>query len=62
MENEEASINLTLKISQVNVLLGALGETPFRVAQPLIAAIQEQAAPQLQPAEEVAETKVVKDK
>lgn len=55
MENntENMSIDLKLTVQQINVILGALAETPFRIAQPLVAAIQEQAAPQLQAPEAV---------
>jgi hypothetical protein len=51
MEDTEVSINLTLTVAQANVILNVLSEAPYRIAQPLIQTIQEQAAPQLQAAQ-----------
>jgi hypothetical protein len=48
---DDIQINLTLTVAQINVILGVLGEAPFRVAQPLIQSVQEQAQPQLQAAQ-----------
>lgn len=53
---DDTEITLKLTVAQINVILGALGEAPFRVAQPLVAAIQEQASPQLQPEPNVEES------
>lgn len=48
MENN--TIALTLEIAEVNGVLTALGQMPYVQAQGLIAKIQAQAAPQVQPA------------
>jgi hypothetical protein len=40
------SITITLKPEEWNVVLGALGEAPFRVAQPVIQSIHKQAQEQ----------------
>lgn len=46
MENQVLSFNLT--VAQANVILQALSEIPFKVAQPLIQELQAQAAPQIE--------------
>jgi hypothetical protein len=43
-------ITLELEIAEVNSILNALGNMPFIQVQALIAKIQGQAAPQVQPA------------
>jgi hypothetical protein len=43
-------VKLELDIAEVNGVLTALGQMPYVQAQGLIAKIQEQAAPQVQPA------------
>ena len=46
----EPFVSLSLSVSQVNTVLIALNEAPYRVSAPLIAAIMEQAnAAQTQP-------------
>ena len=42
-------IKLDLEIAEVNGVLNALGQMPFVQVQELIAKIQSQAAPQIQP-------------
>ena len=44
-------IKLEMEIAEVNGILTALGQMPFVQVQALIAKIQQQAAPQVQPAE-----------
>ncbi len=41
--NPEPLISLELSVSQVNTVLMALNEAPYRVAAPLIASIMKQA-------------------
>lgn len=42
-------IKLELELGEVNQILTVLGEAPFKIAQPLIARIQQQAQPQANP-------------
>lgn len=51
MENPKLTIELTLE--QINAVLSALGDGPYRVVQPIITEIQTQATSQLQPAPSV---------
>ena len=44
-------IKLELEVNEVNGVLTALGQLPFVQVQGLIAKIQQQAVPQVQPAE-----------
>ena len=46
MENQVLKFDLT--VAQANVILQALAEIPFKVAQPLIQELQSQAAPQIE--------------
>lgn len=46
MENQVLKFELT--VAQANVILQALAEIPFKVAQPLIQELQSQAAPQIE--------------
>jgi hypothetical protein len=43
-------ITLTFDLTEVNVILAALSEAPFRIADPVIKKIQAQAEPQVQAA------------
>ena len=45
-------ITLNLELDEVNVVLNALGELPAKVSMPVIQKVQEQAHPQVAPAEE----------
>jgi hypothetical protein len=54
-ENADPAINLTLKVSEVNVILAGLQELPFKVADPLLKGIITQANSQLVQAPEPAE-------
>jgi len=45
-------ITLKLELDEVNVVLNALGELPAKVSMPVIQKVQEQAQPQVAPAEE----------
>jgi hypothetical protein len=45
-------MNLELTIEQVNVIMQALGNAPYIQVAPVIAEIQKQAAPQVNPAPE----------
>ena len=45
-------INLDLTLEEVNIILNALGELPAKVSMPVIQKVQEQAQPQVAPAEE----------
>jgi hypothetical protein len=42
-------MNLELTIEQVNIVMSALGNAPYIQVAPVIAEIQKQAAPQLNP-------------
>ena len=42
-------MNLELTIEQVNIIMQALGNAPYITVAPVIAEIQKQAAPQLNP-------------
>ena len=57
MENQ--TFTLTLSLDQVNTILGALGELPFRLSQALIVEISQQAQAQQAAQEEAATPKVV---
>ena len=46
-------MNLELTIEQVNIIMQALGNAPYIQVAPVIAEIQKQAAPQVNPAPEV---------
>ena len=43
-------MNLDLTIDQINVIMSALGNAPYIQVAPVIAEIQKQAAPQVNPA------------
>lgn len=43
-----SNITITLPIEQMNVILAALAEVPFRVSSPVIVEIQKQAQSQLE--------------
>jgi hypothetical protein len=45
-------MNLELTIEQVNIIMSALGNAPYIQVAPVIAEIQKQAAPQVNPAPE----------
>ena len=45
-------MNLELTIEQVNIIMSALGNAPYITVAPVIAEIQKQAQPQLNPAPE----------
>ena len=42
-------LNFKLSLDMTNVIMDALGGTPYRTAAPVIAELQKQAAPQMQP-------------
>jgi len=42
-------MNLELTIEQVNIIMSALGNAPYIQVAPVIAEIQKQAAPQINP-------------
>ena len=42
-------LNFKLSIEQVNAIIGALAEAPYRVAAPVIAELQSQANAQMKP-------------
>ena len=46
-------MQLDLTIDQINVIMSALGNAPYIQVAPVIAEIQKQAAPQVNPAPEV---------
>lgn len=46
-------MTLDLTIDQINVIMSALGNAPYITVAPVIAEIQKQAAPQVNPAPEV---------
>ena len=45
-------MNLELTIEQVNIIMQALGNAPYITVAPVIAEIQKQAQPQINPAPE----------
>ena len=45
-------MNLDLTLEQINVIMQALGNAPYIQVAPVIAEIQKQAAPQVNPAPE----------
>jgi len=45
-------MTLDLTIDQINIIMGALGNAPYVQVAPVIAEIQKQAAPQVNPAPE----------
>lgn len=49
--NPQTPITLTLNVEATNTILGALSAQPYDKVAGLIAAIQQQAAPQIQPPE-----------
>lgn len=49
--NPQTPITLTLNVEATNIILGALSAQPYDKVAGLIGAIQQQATPQLQPAE-----------
>lgn len=51
----EQTLKFELTVQQANVILQALSEIPFKVAQPIIQELQQQAAPQLPKEEAPAE-------
>ena len=51
---EDKDITVTLKISELDVVLAGLGELPMKVALGVLSKIREQAAPQLAPPAETA--------
>jgi hypothetical protein len=42
-------LTFKLTVEQTNVIMEALGNAPYRVAAPIVALLQQQAAPQMQP-------------
>ncbi len=46
------TLQFTLDLDQVNVILAALGKIPYEAAAPVVDAIRQQAQPQLQAQEE----------
>jgi len=42
-------LKFELSVEMTNIILNALGETPYRIAAPVIAVLQAQAQPQMQP-------------
>lgn len=42
-------VSITLEAQQWNIVLGALGEAPWRIADPVIRAIQQQTQPTAEP-------------
>ena len=42
-------LKFTLSLDMTNVIMDALGGTPYRTAAPVIAELQRQAQPQMQP-------------
>ena len=46
-------MQLDLTIDQINIIMQALGNAPYITVAPVIAEIQKQAAPQINPAPEV---------
>jgi len=46
-------MQLDLTLEQINVIMSALGNAPYIQVAPVIAEIQKQAAPQVNPAPEV---------
>lgn len=48
--DENVEITITLKLTQLNIILDLVGDGPFKIAAPLIQEIQKQASLQLQPA------------
>lgn len=46
--NQQQSINLRLTMNDLNAILFALGERPYKEVAPVIAAIRSQADPQVQ--------------
>lgn len=48
-ENADPVLSLSLKVSEVNVVLAGLQELPFKVADPLLKGIIAQAQTQLAP-------------
>lgn len=53
----EQEIKLTLSVDEVNVVLGALSEGPYKLVETVIAKIRGQAVPQVASAEEKASKK-----
>ena len=49
-------INLQLEINEINGILSALGQMPYVQVRELVEKIQQQAVPQVQAQEQVAET------
>ena len=52
MENENVKVNLELSVNEVNVILAALREMPYRAVNELINSVVAQAQSQLQPKQE----------
>lgn len=48
---DQRLIQISLTIENLNIIMAALGEIPYRVSSPVISSIQMQAQPQLQPPE-----------
>jgi len=42
-------LTFKLTVEQTNIIMEALGNAPYRVAAPIVALLQSQAAPQMQP-------------
>lgn len=51
VENPDPSLNITLKVTEINTILAAIQELPFKVADPMIKNIIAQAQAQLSPPE-----------
>ena len=54
-ETKDPELDITLKISQINVVLASLDEIPHKYSRPIIDAIQQQANIQVQKLQETGE-------
>lgn len=52
MNPNEVQINITLKLDQVNLILGALGKLPYEQVSPLVNSLRSEALQALKAAEE----------
>ena len=50
-QQPEQEVSITLKVSEVNIILGALDEIPHKVSRNVIDKVLQQAQAQLKPAE-----------
>jgi hypothetical protein len=49
---QDIDVNLTIKISQVNMIIAGLDELPHKFSRPVIDAIHQQVMPQVQAAQQ----------